>query len=99
MPTNGEIAVTAEEVRDVEKRLADLEGPRAGARERELRRRPLGGRRRATALVDVGAAVIEFASALADTIGRTRAEVSSALETFQAADEGVSSAIDVRGEG
>lgn len=98
MPTNGEIAVTAEEVRNVEKRLADLEG-----RARELASASyvadLSVGDGATALVDVGAAVIEFASALADTIGRTRAEVSSALDTFQAADEGVSSAIDVRGEG
>lgn len=98
MAAKGEIAVEEAQVFSVESRLEHLE-----ERAREIAATTyvadLSAGGGAAALVEVGAALTEFSSALADAIQRTRAEVASARETFVETDEGVSAAIDTWEEG
>ena len=95
MAAQGEIIVTEDEVKAVENSMASLE-----ERAREIARAEysadLSSGSGVMALVGVGGALLGFATALVDAIGRTRAEVAESLETFSATDEGVSAAIDAR---
>lgn len=98
MAGHGEIAVEEERVSSVESRLERLE-----ERARDIAATTyvadLSVGRGAMALVEVGVALTEFSSALADAIQRTRVEVAAARETFVETDEGVSAAIDIWKEG
>ena len=98
MVAQGEIAVEEEQVSSVESCLERLE-----ERARDIAATTyvadLSVGCGATALVEVGTALIEFSSALADAIQRTRVEVAAARETFVETDEGLSATIDAWKEG
>lgn len=98
MADRGEIAITAAEVNRAVARLANLE-ERARQVAGTAHAAELSAGQGATALVGVGAALCDFATALAETIARTRAEVSAALAAYEAADEDAAASIEATREG
>lgn len=98
MADQREIAVTAAEVDAAVTRLAELE-ERARQVAASAYAAELSAGRGAGALVGVGSALCGFATELAEAIARTRAEVSAALATYEAADDDTAARIDGTREG